>query len=851
MPFKPVSSASPVPQGPLRLFDELPRMPGSIPELWRQQGKILDEYTESFADKPDVAVELPTGTGKTIVGLLIGDWRRRKHRRPVLYACPTHQLVHQVAAVAKQEGNPAVTLLGPHTKWAAADASRYFAAEALGITTYSTIFNASPKIGDPGTIVFDDAHAAEQYVAEAWSISVGRSEFPEAYEALLKAVRPGLGGMFYQSMEQSSVDLRARLNVRLVVPLRRAKMAEAINVALRHLPKQSSPWWTWITIRTGLPACLVYVSWHEILIRPFIPPTAENQPFAGASQRIYLSATLGHAGELERSFGRAKIARLPLPDGRSPRSGRRHFIFGELAEGDPTDLAIAVTQATGKALVLATSTADARKSADALNTSGWPVLGKDEVEKSLSAFANKTHAILALAGRYDGMDLPDDACRLVCFEGLPDWAHLQERFLSSSLRAKIALEERTRTRVVQGAGRATRNPSDHAIVLIRGGDLTRYLSSPVVREALDPDLQAEVAFGLENSREFSHDDVLENVRIFLEQGDDWRDGAEPHIAEVRRKAERIDPVGSAQLAASAPHEVEACTCAFQGDFLGAREAAQKAAMALSGEEAVRSYRSLWLYLAAVWSFAAAGAEPNAGKTGAGLLQEAQKAAGGTTWIRETDAGAESTIEEDADDTPAVRDVTRRLGNDIRPAQIEAAVSRMMDGLRSSEHQKFEPALTELGRLLGADAEKPAGPGRCDCAWCWDSRVWIAIEAKTEEDPESPVPLRDVRQANTQLNQLSEDRGVGVPALSAVIIACARVQIADEAVTGAEPHVYLAHPKAFVALAEDIARCWERVMLTRYGHSGRDLEALVRRTMAEHQVLPTQVYERITANPIHS
>lgn len=105
MPFKAVASASPAPEGPLHLFDELPRMPGSIPELWRQQGKILDEYAESFADKTDVAVELPTGTGKTIVGLLIGDWRRRKHRRPVLYACPTHQLVHQVAAVARQEGN--------------------------------------------------------------------------------------------------------------------------------------------------------------------------------------------------------------------------------------------------------------------------------------------------------------------------------------------------------------------------------------------------------------------------------------------------------------------------------------------------------------------------------------------------------------------------------------------------------------------------------------------------------------------------------------------------------------------------------------------------------------------------
>ena len=157
MPFKAVSSAAPAPEGPLELFDELPRMPGSVPELWRQQGEILTDYKLKFENEPDVAVELPTGTGKTVVGLLIGDWRRRKYQRPVLYACPTQQLANQVAVVAKREGMPGVTLLGSHTKWSPVDESKYEGADALGITTYSAIFNTAPKVGYPGTIVFDDA----------------------------------------------------------------------------------------------------------------------------------------------------------------------------------------------------------------------------------------------------------------------------------------------------------------------------------------------------------------------------------------------------------------------------------------------------------------------------------------------------------------------------------------------------------------------------------------------------------------------------------------------------------------------------------------------------------------------
>lgn len=846
-----MSSGPSAPAGPLELFDELPRRPGAIPELWRQQGEILSEYAKRFEMKPDVAVELPTGTGKTMVGLLVADWRRRKYRRPVLYACPTQQLVHQVAAVAHREGMPSVTLIGSHTSWSAVDKAKYDGGDALGLTTYSSIFNAAPKVGTPGTIVFDDAHAAEQYVAESWAVTVDRTRHSDAYTACLKALRPALSGMFAERMEQADADVRARLDVRLVVPLRRPKMAGAINKALAQLPDGSSPWWAWNTIRPGLASCLVYVSWREILIRPFIPPTSENDPFTGADQRVYLSATPGHAGELERSFGRREVERLLLPDGRSPRSGRRFFVFSDLAAGDADDLAVRVTSAAGKALVLATSTDIARTVAGKLNVAGWPVLGKDDVERNLDAFADQQNVILALAGRYDGIDLPDDACRLVCLSGLPEWAHLQERFLASSLRARAALEERTRTRVVQGAGRATRNPSDHAIVLIRGADLTRYLTSPIVRQALDADLQAEVEFGLENSREVAHTDLLENVSIFLDQGDDWRDHAEPFIADARRRVAREDSAGTDLLAASAPHEVDACASAFRGDFVGARDAAQRAAAALSGNDAVRSYRAFWLYHASVWSFAAVGTDPSAGKTAVGLLNEAHKAAQGTTWLREAEAGTQSAVEEDADDTPAVREVARRLREKVKRSAVEAAADRMRKGLAEVEHQKSEPALTELGRLLGAEAFKPPGHGRADSAWCWDERVWIAIEAKSEQSPSGEVSLRDIRQANTQLAQLAEDRGVGIPTLAAVVVASPRTAVADEGVTAARPEVYLAQPGALRQIGDDIATCWDRLLLTHHGHTGQDLEALVRKTMAEHQVLPTQIFERLTAAPINS
>src|SRR5690606_32856160 len=71
-------------------------------------------------------------------------------------------------------------------------------------------------------------------------------------------------------------------------------------------------------------------------IRPMIPPTFEHGAFTDPVQRVYLSATLGEAGELERAFGRTSIARIAAPEAwERTGSGRRFFVFPDLAEFDP------------------------------------------------------------------------------------------------------------------------------------------------------------------------------------------------------------------------------------------------------------------------------------------------------------------------------------------------------------------------------------------------------------------------------------------------------------------------------------------------------------------------------------
>ena len=183
------------------------------------------------------------------------------------------------------------------------------------------------------------------------------------------------------------------------------------------------------------------------------------------------------------------------------------------------------------------------------------------------------------------------------------------------------------------------------------------------------------------------------------------------------------------------------------------------------------------------------------------------------------------------------------------SKAQEAVARLNGGITAIDHQRFEPALTELGNLLGAEAYKPGGQARPDSVWCWGQRIWIALEAKSEEDADGELPVRDVRQANSQLQQTEDDRGVGSPLVGADIIVSPRTKIADEAITQALPHVYLSHPEVLRKLAGDVTSFWEQLMLRRTGHTGRDLENLIRTLMASYQLLPTQVFERLTTDPI--
>ncbi len=834
------------------LSGTLPRTTDAVDGLWVHQGDVIRAYAEHHQKTADLALELPTGSGKTIPGLLIAEWVRRKGEGPVIYATPTKQLARQVQATAGCEGVSSHLLIGTARNWDIAEESAVEGGDAIGITTYSAIFNSSPKLPEPRLIVLDDAHAGEQFVGEEYGITVRRYDDPATYEVVLSALSPLLSGLLLQRL-RGAPDPGAHHQVRLLLPAVKPDVLAKLDAALATLGDAYK--FQLAMVRSGLASCCVYLSYGGIQIRPMIPPTFENRIFSRAGQRIYLSATLGAGGELERAFGRPEITRMPLPTKTPPRSGRRLFVFPDLADAaDSSDLTKRIVAVTNKALVLSQDTvANAEAAARALAGPGVPVMGRDHVEHGLATFADAPTGVLGLANRYDGLDLPGKACRVVVLGGKPDAVGLQEKFLSERAEASAALAERLRTRIVQGAGRCTRGPNDYAVVVVRGADITRYFSRAENREALEPELQAEIEFGWQNSRGAESDDVIENVETFLEHDAAWRDTGEPLVAEFRQDAVKVEAPGAEALGRSAQAEVEAWHLAFQGEWLAASSQLQEAARLVGvGGESTRGYRGLLLYLSGVWLHFGAEDETQRAKARELVRQAAAASNVRGTWLREmVDLPGAETVPLSGMDVVAVNTIAARLRGQLRPNRIAEEITKMREVLGQDEATAYEGGLTSLGTYLGAEAFKPQGDGRCDSAWLWGTAMWMTVEAKSEEHPDGLLPLHDIRQANTQLDQLAADRGMDhPPAGSPAVIVSDRLSVDPQHAGAANPNVYLAPTEVIQQIAGDASAVWSDLLASAAGiQSEHALRQHVRSVMTEYGCLPSQVIDRLTQSRI--
>ncbi|MDV8078020.1 DEAD/DEAH box helicase [Rhodococcus sp. IEGM 1370] len=866
MVFKSRPQAEEIFDDPEALYLDLALVNDGPANLWAHQADVVREWHRAHLDSPDVALELPTGAGKTLVGGLIGDYRRRKYGERVAYLCPTRLLARQTAEKLTEYGFPNVLLIGEVVGWNRADRARYEAGQAMAVSVYSHVFNSNPAIDSAQVLLLDDAHAAEGYVASPWKLEISRDD--GAYLDVLSSIEEGLDPVVVDRLRTNLPDSEYYSTVYLASPLAvesNIRQFEAtLSAAAASKKLSNSARHAWKSMQSHSDGCLVYVSYSKILIRPLVAPTYHHPAYEDVGRRIYMSATLGSGGELERTFGRRKIKRIPVPKGWEKKgTGRRFFAFPSLTSDlsvDDEKLTSYVTDAieeAGRAIILTPDKRTADFVAGALVPAGTSVLRAADVEDDMGVFVNKTDAVLILNNRYDGIDLPDDDCRLVILVGLPANGDLQERFLHKSLGAVEVLQERIRARIAQGSGRATRSTRDYAAVLVLGDDLVSYLTNRESLQSFHPEIQAELSFGYKNSIDTTSAELSERLQAFYDHGSIWA-AEDASIVADRGKAVKVEALGTKEMQKAARHEIVACEALWDGNWRQALTSIDTVVGNLSDARGPKRYAALWNYLG---FYTARLLSEQTGDTSLRTAEQkyyrdARTASRATSWFSHlhspAEAGVTAPLTLDPVDEVAIegmRDWVELTGPDF-----EDIVATVRTDLLGDKSEPYEDALVVMGELAGAtesytydddEADNQAAP---DAVWIFSDRQWVVWEAKNMAASTGSVGANNVRQACSHLNYVESERNSAAPPDSICLLDTPKPRIEPSARKVATSNVYLVRPPAVVPIFDRLVRAWRTARAV--GVEDAD-EATLAGIFRDQNALPSQWIPELRADPIAS
>jgi Type III restriction enzyme, res subunit/Helicase C-terminal domain len=824
--FRTSSSEESKPESIVLMFRDLNR-DSSVKYLWSHQDKILEEYYQKYLQSKDLAIELPTGSGKTLVGLLTAEYRRRALKERIVFLCPTRQLCAQVNEQARRYGIKTALLVGSQGKYDTTSFYEYQQGKAIAVTTYSGVFNTNPRISDPEVIICDDAHAADNYISDLWTLSISRVDHQLLYMSiyrLLESVMPP--HMAYK------IETNGKSRIEFSVDSLSTIASHGYLTQLSKILEDSIPddlRYSWSILSSYLEACSLYLSAKNIEIRPLVPPAQTHKPFSDAKQRIYMSATLGEDGDIERVFGIKEIDRLPIPEEWHKRStGRRLILFPSLSvTKNPIDIAVSMVQKQNRSLILVPDKNRLQTWKEKLPKT-HEIIGSEQIEHNLDAFTKSSKpSILLLASRYDGIDLPGDDCRFMILDSEPSASGLQELYLRTGLGASSQLQNRIRTRVTQALGRCTRDESDFSVVLILGDKLTQRCCTRTLTQGMHPEIQAEIEFGLENSTDRAPEDFIELSDLFLSRSSDWL-VAEQDIRKKRDLAVRLPDATTEALKKAMPHEINYVYASWKGQHEDALNMATKILAALEGGVDLKPYRAFWFHQAAISAFLSWKHSTNETfkATAISYLSKASETSSNITWLGKLRSQLSGSSEISNDEFLPVQEWFLKIDDVLQRWKIVGSnyskqVSDVDSNIQNRKAKFFEKGLTVLGEMLGARTHQWNDDAAPDGLWIFGNWQAFVFEAKTNESSEGGISIDTVRQALTHEQRVRVDNLIPEFVPCSTIVISPRTMLHKLAFPHADNITYMSHDEV-IKMFNDVALALERLRSSACGSTDEAL-----------------------------
>jgi hypothetical protein len=471
------------------------------------QGEVLDKWFEQ-RNRPDNTIKMNTGSGKMLVGLLALQSSLNERIGPAVYIAADKYLVEQVLAEARDLGIKATD--DPNS-------SSFQSGEAILVANVWRLFNGKSVFGvrqvriPCGTVTIDDAHACLAVITDQFMLKLAASH--PAYAELLALFEDDLRAQ----SEVGLIELKGQdPNALMVVPFWAwfDKREKALSVLHKYRDGKELEF-SWPLLKHVLQFCQCVFGGRGLEIAPRCLPIDQIPSFARARRRIYMTATLADDGVLVTKLqANAEAVGDPIKPKGIGEIGDRMIIAPQevnpdITEDDVKGIAVTVAQTHNVTVIV-----PSEKRAAYWRDVGGQELMSSNINAGIQRLKAGEHVgITVLVNRYDGIDLPDGACRLLIIDGLPESFGLIEQVEANVLEGTKTYLIRLIQKLEQGMGRGVRSAEDRCAVLLLGPRLTQRINQPDTRAMFTPATLVQMDLGREVTRQLKGKPAADLVSI--------------------------------------------------------------------------------------------------------------------------------------------------------------------------------------------------------------------------------------------------------------------------------------------------------------------------------------------------
>lgn len=525
------------------------------------QSQVWDRWIARRTER-DIVVKMNTGGGKTVVGLLMLKSCLNEGVGPAVYITPDKYLSKQVIKEANELG---IKFTTDH------QSGDFLQGNAILVTNIFHLINGLSVFGTAdtgikipiGALLIDDAHACLTTAESQFNLTI--SAKTDLYKALFAVLRDGL-------LEQNDVKL---LEIEDGVPDQEMlvpfwiwqKKMNHVTKLLTDARQDDEIKFEWPLIKNHLAQCRCVISGSQLEISPKCLPIEAIPSFTEAKRRIFMTATLADDSILVSDFNaKPETVLNHITPNVANDIGDRMILVPQEIDPELSEVAIReFLKLKSKSYNTVVIVPSDRRCEFWANSADL-IVNATNIEAAVERLKSEHVGLVVMINKYDGIDLPGSACRILVLDGLPQARRLYERIETNMLAGSDHIIYRQIQRIEQGMGRGIRGNDDHCVVLLMGASLIKTIFLIGAKQKFSPATRAQLEKSTEVAGQLEEgiQELDDAMSVCLKQQLEWKKVSREAVANIT-----YPPKGSVRSIAIAQRQ------AFDAASIGGIKDAQR------------------------------------------------------------------------------------------------------------------------------------------------------------------------------------------------------------------------------------------------------------------------------------